>query len=173
MIQNIINSVEELITKYDERNPFKLCKYLDIEIIPYNFTKNFKGYQVEIDGIKMIIINENLSGVLKKFVCAHELAHFVLHDYLSNFATRTFNVSDITGKPELHANYFASELILSDEDFLFELKDCDNYYTLSKKLNVLPEILDFKVRIMQFKGYNINSFLNIRGDFLEKYIPAK
>lgn len=170
MLHNIIDSVEALVDKYDERNPMKLCKILDIELIPYNFTKNFKGYQIEIDNVKMIIYNSNLSEPLKKFVCAHELAHFILHDDLSDSSVRKFNVSDLTTKPELHSNFFASELLISDDEVLFELQNSDNYYDIASSLGTIPEILDFKIRLMIYKGYDLEPFLNVRGDFLERYI---
>lgn len=172
MLQNIIDLVEALVDKYDERNPMKLCKHLDIELIPYNFTKNFKGYQVEIDNVKIIIYNSNLSDILKKFVCAHELAHFILHEDLSDSIVRKFNVSDLTAKPELHSNYFASELLIADDEVLFELKNSNNYFDIASSIGVIPEILDFKIRLMQYKGYDLPDFLNISGDFLEKYVDV-
>lgn len=173
MLQNIIDSVASIVDSYDERDPFIICKNMDIEVILFDFKQDFKGYQVKIDDVKIIIINTNLHPFIRKFVCAHELAHFVLHEHLSDPLVRKFSVQDLTSQPELYANYFASELLISDDEIEYELKNTQNYYEVASNICVPPEILDFKIRMMIYKGYKLNSFLNISGDFLKKYVSPR
>lgn len=165
----IADIVDELVSKYGERNPFSLCKAMDIEILPFYFESDIKGYTTMHFGITVIVLNGNLKPVMKKIVCAHELAHSLLHKEMVENGKLLSDISvlDMTAKPEVEANLFASELLISDEDILDLLKYDDNYFSIAKELRVPPQLLDFKIRMLQYKGHKLNDFVNCKGDFLK------
>ncbi len=167
MRSRIAELVDQLVAEHHERDPFLLCKLLDIEILSYDFSNGIKGYLFSHSGAKVIVINENLPRFMKRLICAHELGHALLHEDLADFKAVDFSVYDVSAKPELEANLFAGELLLSDEDVLDLMPDYDNYFSLAGALKVSPELLDFKVRMMRSKGYDIPAFVDYRANFLK------
>ncbi len=169
MKSHVAELVAQLIEKYDERNPFALCREMDIEILKHSMCEEIKGYFFCYEGVKIIVLNENLDSFTQKMVCAHELGHAFLHEYLAdkNTFTADFSVFDMSARPELEANLFAGELLISDEEVLDLLPIYDNYFAIARELGVTPELLDFKIRMMRHKGHPLNDFANYRADFLK------
>lgn len=62
---------------------------------------------------KVFFINENLNEVQRKFCCAHELAHAILHTK-SNVYFNNSKTHFIQNKFKNQANSFAAELLLDD-----------------------------------------------------------
>ena len=58
---------------------------------------------------------------------------------------------------EYKPNIFAADLLMDDADVLELLNDDICFYEAASRLNVLPELLDFKFRILKRKGYKITS----------------
>lgn len=56
---------------------------------------------------------------------------------------------------EYEANIFAADLLINDEEVLGLSDSNTSFYEAASKLNVLPELLDFKLRVLKRKGYNI------------------
>ena len=135
-----------LVKKYNTRNPYELCDYLNIPVL-YEPLGNIKGlFQNALD-IPIIHLNSNFSKEELKPVLAHELGHALLHNnfnvcFLKNY---TFSVTD---KYENEANIFASHLLISDED----LNDYSSEYEyltieqLSKHFFVPEEFIMYKMR---------------------------
>ncbi|MDO4711306.1 MAG: ImmA/IrrE family metallo-endopeptidase [Peptostreptococcaceae bacterium] len=169
MKDNIARAVAELIDRYEDRDPFALCAHLDIEILWHPMCEEIKGYFFLHQGVRIIVLNSELDDFMKKMVCAHELGHAILHEHIvdrENF-TIDFAVYDVSAKPELQANLFAGELLVDDNDVLELLEVYDNYFDIAGELGVSPELLDFKIRMMQSKGHPLADFVNCRGDFLK------
>ena len=76
---NIPLRVKNLIRKYGTKNPYKLCKLLNIHV-RYMDLGNVKGVYKKIVTNKFIIIDEKLSEIMQLVVLCHELAHAVLHN---------------------------------------------------------------------------------------------
>lgn len=66
----IINEVGRLIKTYQTRNPFEIV---------YHDLGNLKGYYFYQSRFRFIVINENISKVMKAVICTHELAHDRIH----------------------------------------------------------------------------------------------
>ena len=62
---------------------------------------------------------------------------------------------DESSRCEKEANLFASELLISDDDFFDALDDGQSFSQAASSLNVPAEFLDFKVRLMKEKGYEL------------------
>lgn len=168
----ICNETEKLIKKYDETDPFRLCKDMDIILNFYpmgNTSECCKGFFLSQSRIHSITINSDLSDDLQRIICAHELGHAVLHKDCGKInAFHDFGLYDSVNHFEYDANIFAAELLLSDEDVLNVLNDDLSFFQAAAKLYVPPEILDFKFRTLKWKGYKvIDTPLMSRGNFLK------
>lgn len=124
---DIKKKVDNLIKKYETSNPFLLCKYLKITILFLELGKT-KGYFKKTLRKKFIIINSELSEFERKIVCAHELAHAILH---SSNEMKFMLDNDVICKRnvlEVQANEFVKFLLIKDMEFedRIELKHIRN-----------------------------------------------
>lgn len=111
-----------LIEKYETDDPFKIARHQKIQIIYMDF-KAWLGLYAEINGVKTIYINNNLSNILQKIVCSHELGHGQ-----QNFKEAVFMKENYlfgTSKIENDANTFAATIIFNKEINEDELSDYD------------------------------------------------
>ncbi len=74
----IKNLVNELIKKYETRDPFILAKVKGIRICKENLG-NLYGYSSTYKREMSIHINSNYSEEIQKLVCAHELAYLLMY----------------------------------------------------------------------------------------------
>lgn len=124
--------VSRLVAEHGTRNPYTICKNLEIVILrsPLLETRGF--YQCE-DEVGIIHIAEGLTAWADEFVCAHELGHAILHKGLNRIFmdSRTFMVP---GKYENSADKFACNLLFSEPPLLRESALYD--WQLAECLNV-------------------------------------
>lgn len=131
----IEKKVLSLVRKYNQRDPFTLAKKLGIEIIENDLGEVF-GYYTQINRIKFIFINSNLSESEKKFVCSHELGHAILHSKITTPCLMHLkNINDI--KIECEANQFAVQLLMDGSH-----KDCyiNNKFKIMKYYGIPIEM---------------------------------
>lgn len=132
---NVEKEVKKLINTFQTRNPFKIAKYLKINII-YGDYGNTKGFYKKILKRKFIFLNNNLTSFEKKVVCAHELAHSILH--CNNNLQFLIDHTNILkrGALEKEANDFV-KFLLFEEEYLdkIELKNL----SISTIENILNE----------------------------------
>ena len=57
---HIIETVGKLVKKYDTRDPYELCKCLEIKIHFYNLEKKLKGFFFYQSRQKNIVIDSNV-----------------------------------------------------------------------------------------------------------------
>lgn len=100
--------------KYKTRDPFQIAthKNIDIMFLPLG---EIKGYYSQCYRHKCIHINSELNQIQRRYTCAHELAHAILHSQ-SNTPFMQTNTLFCVNKFENEANYFAVDLLISDED---------------------------------------------------------
>ena len=108
---------------YGTNCPFRLCKFLRIDIKYFDLGK-IKGYYKNVDGNNYIVINETLSNFDKKIVCAHELGHFLLHGNEEIQFSITNNKFSKNKIYEKEANTFVLYLLLDDEINEYTYKTC-------------------------------------------------
>lgn len=109
----ISEKVKELVNLYGTRDPYMLCKFLDIKIFCFDL-ENIKGIYKKVVGNKYIILNKSLSSFGKERVLAHELGHVILHDDDVIYMKDTFMFPK-HDKFEVEANTFAADLLISDD----------------------------------------------------------
>lgn len=154
-IDYITQQVALLIRRYGTRDPFEICKNLDIRIRYRDLGKDIKAYFLCQSRIKNIVINQRTSNSVRRILCSHELGHAVLHRQFA--AMRTFQETEqfhSMNSTEYEANLFAAELLIDDKELIKQLTDYEkSFFDIAKELCVPTELLDFKLRILKNKGY--------------------
>ena len=135
---NIKLRVLNLIARHRTRNPFKLARLLNIEIV-YEDLGEVRGFFKKILRRKFIFINNKLSEFDQKLVCAHELGHAVLH-----FSNRIQFLIDNTkllrkSRIEDEANLFASWLLFRSDDVIeeFEFRETETNFWMFEEIKRL------------------------------------
>ena len=110
-----------LIVKYGTKNPFKLAKKLNIEIIIEDLGE-VRGLFKKVLRKKFIFINLKLSEFDQKLVCCHELGHAILHS--SSEHQFLINNTSLLRRSRLEdeANLFASYLLIPDDKVIEEFE---------------------------------------------------
>ncbi|MEN1968973.1 ImmA/IrrE family metallo-endopeptidase [Lentibacillus sp. N15] len=130
------NTAIKLIKTYESNCPFEIAEQKGISII-YEALGGALGYYNCYKRIQFIHINNDLDERLRKFVCAHELGHALLHkDENTPFLKRKTLFS--TKKIEIEANTFAVELLLPDE-YIYEYKDTSATLKEAAQIYGIPE----------------------------------
>ena len=107
---NIKNFVHNLIEKYGTNSPFELCKKLNINILFVDLPDNVNGFFLNSQVKSSILIKKTLSPAQKEKVCAHELAHALLHSRVNSAVFADTNPKYIESLEE-EANNFSKLLL--------------------------------------------------------------
>lgn len=116
--------VKALIAKHETNSPFIITDNLGITLL-YRSMRNTFGFFSKYKRFGFIHLNDNLPEHLKAFVCAHELAHALMHADINTPFLKA-NTLFSTDKIEREANTFAVELLLPDY-LLREYAGCSMY----------------------------------------------
>ena len=168
-ISREVNTVKK---KYCITDPFKLCESLGIIVRyePMGISDGAcKGFFFVHSRIKTVTINSDLTEENQRIICAHELGHAILHSKSAGVkAFHDFQLFDSTSAKEYEANIFAADLLMTDDDVLDALNDDISFFGAAARLNVPPELLDFKFRVMKRNGYKlIDPPILANGNFLK------
>lgn len=142
--KDIKTTVNTLVERYKTRNPFELAEYLNIMICDSDIGE-LKGFYIYKQRKRIIFINQNLQNTeaykFRDMVAAHELGHAILTPRCSCyfFSDDTFFLKS---KPEIEANTFAAELLISDLDIYSNPEM--NYSQLSRLLGYSEHLLHLK-----------------------------
>jgi Zn-dependent peptidase ImmA (M78 family) len=133
--------VEKLINEHGTNDPFAIADNLNIIILRPDM-HNVLGFFSRYNRTKFIHLNNDIPENLKKFVCAHELAHAIMHpDANTPFLKRCTLLSTL--KIERQANTFAVECLMTDS-LLREYSYC-GMYNLAASLGIPIELIDLKI----------------------------
>lgn len=117
----ICEVVDRIRNKYDEPDPFRLCRCMGIFLMFESLGKEedaIKGFFLEKNRIRTIIVNSDLPRFIQKIIVAHEIGHAELHRESGVHAFHDVVMYDSVSVYEKEANLFAAEYLLSDEDVL-------------------------------------------------------
>ncbi len=104
MAEKIKQIVEKMIRKHGTNNPFEIASQKGIVLL-FEPLGGIYGYHHTFRRIQIIHINDELDEPMKRFVCAHELGHAVLHPELStSFLAKKPHFSAWTGWSEKPTN---------------------------------------------------------------------
>ena len=167
MIDSIIEKAERLIAKYDTRNPYAIAAKLGIYVLNFDTPGTLKGMYSVIKRSRFIFVNESLDDELRRFVCAHELGHDILHRHLAeNGGLKESSFFDMKSKPEMEANVFAANLMISDKEVMSYAEEGYTAEDMSKELYVPYPLALIKLNDMNKRGFNLNIPYNPKADFL-------
>lgn len=161
--------------KFATADVYELCNYLGITLLKENLgcsQDSIKGFFIEHCRIKTIVLNADLPEVLQRIILAHELGHALMHKAVGVHAFHEVSLFDETSTAEKEANLFAAELLLEDNEVLDALNRDMTFFSAASALMVPMELLDFKFRVLKWKGYCLmESPIQAKSTFL-KDIPV-
>lgn len=157
--QEVYDAVNRIKKKYDEKDPVKLCRQMGILLIPKNWGTApdcLKGFYTVRNRIKAIAYNCELPLPLQHIIIFHEIGHSVLHRGQGTATFSDVTMFDTNSLMENEANLFAAEYMLDDAKVIETLNEDFTFFGSAARLGVPGEFLDFKFRIMKWKGYRLS-----------------
>ena len=119
-MRDVRGVVDKLVKKYGTRDPFRLADELGV-IVQFSDLKSLSGLYTPMKKQRVILLNSGLrndeNNKYLNAVMAHELGHAILHreSQCYFFSDSTFFLKS---KPEIEANFFAAELLISDREIM-------------------------------------------------------
>ena len=115
--ENTINAfVHQLIKKYNTCSPFEICSKIGIDIFYTNLPGHINGFFFNSEKDEhIILINKSLNTEQRKTICAHELAHALLHSNVNSITLGSSN-SKLIEKCEQEAECFTKCLLKSKKE---------------------------------------------------------
>lgn len=166
----ICASVHRLKQKFGDTDPFQLCRDMGILLLFQPMGKHetaIKGFYMLCKRVRSITVNSDLPEIIQKIIVAHELGHASLHNDCGVQAFHEVALFDNASTLEREANLFAAEYLLNDEDVLEVLNQDTTFFSAAALLRVPMEMLDFKFRLMKWKGYKLmEPPIHANGDFM-------
>lgn len=121
----IKREIEKITKRHNTNCPFEISEQKNIHVVHWDLHEEIWGFYRYERRNRFIFINDNLESYLKRYVCAHELGHAVLHTKINTpfLKANTFYSVD---RIEREANEFAVNLLLYDKNLQdYETKfDC-------------------------------------------------
>ena len=111
-VEKIKHFVHSLVAKYGTKSPFELCEKLNINVLFVDLPESVDGFFLNSANKNSILIKRSLPPAQKEKVCAHELAHALLHNCI-NVTHYENTFPDYIEKLEVEADSFA-RLLLND-----------------------------------------------------------
>ncbi len=166
-IDFIVENVCYLKNIYQTNDPFALCEAIGVSVVFHSMgtqQESCKGFVTRMSGIDIVTINSDLSDLFQSFTCAHELGHIIANPERKTLSYSDNCYFDTKSSDEKEANYFAAELLLSDDEVMEAINEELTYTKAAAILCVPAELLDLKLRIMCEKGYKLTPPMIALGD---------
>ena len=157
--ETIAAKAQELMRKYDTRDPFALAKALNIEILWTDEWTKLKGMYFCMKRRRFICLNSNLDDHMMNIVCAHEIGHDQLHRHLAKEkALQEFVLYNMSSRPEYEANIFAASVLL-DDDTMIRLIYEDHYdaQQIACAMNSDINLVALKAAELKIRGHRLNT----------------
>ena len=158
---------------YQTGDLFEICGNMGIEVhkSPMGTQEgSCKGFFTTYLRQKMITLNSDISEENQRIILAHELGHAMLHAQAGVSTFHDFALLNSCDIHEYEANIFASEFLIDDNMVLEAIEEGRDFYTVASELCVPPEMLDFKLRLLQKQGHPIVAPYIAKSDFLKRDI---
>ena len=170
-IEKIWNECRRLHETYGDLSPWDLCDAENIQVlcVPMGTQPGAcKGFFLRRFGVSCITVNADLSRETMRAVLWHELGHALLHrDEAEQTELVDFALAGNTDVLEYEANLFAAEMMISDSRILELLKEERTVFEAASETDVPPELVDYKIRILQHRGLNLLPPLYARSNFMK------
>jgi len=114
-------AVEAFAERFGTREPFALCRAMEIAVLFVPLTKNVRAFTSSAENLTVIYLDEALTETEQTVLLAHELGHAVLHRGLNAFFLTARTLFPL-GKFEWEADCFARFLLKNET---LDLSDAD------------------------------------------------
>lgn len=105
----IVQLVGSTIAEHETRDPFSICQNLEI-IVQRHPLVDLRGYCRYSNGRPVITLHNELTKQAERFVCAHELGHYMLHKRINRVFMDSYTYME-PGRYENEADKFAVQLL--------------------------------------------------------------
>ena len=157
--------VISLMKKYRTNDPYELAEELGI-VVKYRHFNDLKGMYKVIGRVSYIWLHDELDEITERIVLMHEIGHHIFHRDIAASSFQEFSLYDMEGKPEVEANIFAANMLISDKS-MAEL--AERNYTSEQaacELCMPHQLVLIKIQDMIDRGYGLCLGYPIRYDFL-------
>ena len=134
--------IQKLVRQAGTRDPFEIARQKHI-IITEEPLGSIRGYYSRSHRQPVIHINSALSESQRRFTCAHELGHALLHPKANKPFLHSRTLFSVN-RYEIEANRFAVWLLISDED-LAEYPD-RTIPQLAQIFGVTPALMEHRLK---------------------------
>lgn len=171
--ESIKREVARLKSKYKTSDAEELCEAMGIRVSRQPMgchAGSCKGFFLIHSRCKIAVVNSELEDLVQRVILAHELAHGVLH---VDSKIRTFHelsYLDDRDFMEREANIFAAEFLVDDTGLFDTLQSHTDFFSVASSLNVPPELLDFKLRLLEKRDGRFQAPYLAQSDFLRRDI---
>ena len=111
----------ELTKKYKTRDPFSLADSLGIDVDCADLG-SLKGFYIVYNKNRFVVLNTSLTESLSRVILAHEIGHDRLHRAIAeNGGLKEASFFDMKSRPEMEANVFAANLLITDKEVIADL----------------------------------------------------
>ena len=168
----IYSKTEEIIKKYNTRDPFELLDAIGaITKISYEYSATgLKGYCAIMNRTMYAVINGKLCDIDRRIAAGHEAAHLILHrHHIMNNALKAmydFDLYNSNRRAEREANSFLADFIVPDEDVLDILTASRDYFAAASELLIPAPLFAFKLYSMMQRGYQVSNPIALDSGFL-------
>ncbi len=166
MADNIYEITNVLCKKYKTRDPFILADLLGIDVDCADLG-NLKGFYIVYNRNRFVVLNVNLTETLSRIILAHEIGHDRLHRTIAeNGGLKEASFFDMKSKPEMEANIFAANLLITDKEVIEYGESGYTTEQMAKDLYVPYPLALIKINDMIKRGYELNIPYVPRAEFL-------
>ena len=161
----IYDFTNKIKKQFRTNDPYQLAKYLGIDVA-YKHFGNLKGMYTVVNRCSYIYLHDELDEATEKLVLTHELGHHFFHKDLAEMGLQEYSLYDMTSKPEMEANIFAANMLISDDDILFFATQDYTSEQAASELSVPNQLVQIKLMDMNRRGYDFKLSIIPRADFL-------
>lgn len=154
---SIIEKAERLTARYKTRNPYTIAGQLGIFVLNFDTPGTLKGMYSVIKRSRFIFVNESLDDDLRRFVCAHELGHDILHrKIVGNTPLSDTTMNSNSSRMEYEANVFAAALLIDRDRILSLAMSGRTVSQIAAIMRVDENFISLIIDSMIAKGYELN-----------------
>ena len=150
MSDSVRERAKSLVKRAGTRDPFKLAQLLDVEVMFRPGFRTQKGALCVVLDQAFIFLSDELDEDMSRLVCAHELAHAVLHkEIAAKGALCEFDLFNMATDIEYEANEFASEILIETREVKELLRSGMDVYSCARALGTNVNLLLIKLAGMK------------------------
>ena len=156
-IDEIVSKADKIVENFNSRNPYRLAKELDIEIIERDFKHQKGAYKVILNN-RFVFVKRDLEPVMKNIVLLHEIGHDALHreEAIMEGGFREFNLfSKQDVLMEYEANVFAAQIALPDDEIIDYIRIGYDANQIAVSMNSDVNLVALKTQILATQGHNL------------------